>query len=306
MFEKQILLTKKIIIMKKIALAFSVLFILAISVGNFSCKPENPDPEPQDTTKTVLNEQSIEDATMSTDIYSDVIADVLVIADENASDKSSYSKTCPTVTLEPTVGYPKTLTIDYGTDGCDANGHTISGTVTATISDRLRIEGTTVAISFANFSVDSVEIDGDISLTINEYSLANHTIKFTAVVSNSSLTMPSGNISMNGTVDVTWNINVVTDYEDDTFDITSGDFTGTNKRGKSFTATVLETLVYTVECGTVVAGELQVETSDTNYPATIDFGDGTCDHDATVYTTIEKTIAGHTFTEEFSYTITLP
>lgn len=290
--------------MKKLVFALSVFFVLAISIGNFSCK--DPEPEPQDTTKTVLNEQTVEDGVTSTEIVTDVIAEVLVSTDENSSNKKSYPQTCATVTLEPTVGYPKTLTIDYGTDGCTMNGHTISGVITATISDRLRVEGTTVSISFSNFSVDTLAIDGSIALTINSVSVANNTIAFSAALSNVVISMPSGNIEMNGTMDIVWNINTLSNYLDDSFDITSGSFTGINKRGKTFTGTVVETLVYTVECETIIDGIVQFETSEIAYPATIDFGNGTCDHVAIVTTTIEITIGNYTYTENYSYEITLP
>ncbi|MBN2664320.1 MAG: hypothetical protein JXR68_11775 [Bacteroidales bacterium] len=290
--------------MKKIALTLSVLFVLAISIGNFSCK--DPDPEPQDTTKTVLNEQTVDDGVNSTEIITDVIAEVLVSADENSADKKTYPKTCATVTLEPTVGYPKTLTIDYGTSGCSMNGHTISGTITATISDKLRTEGTTVSILFTDFSIDTLAVDGAISLTINSVSIANNTIDFSAALSAVTVTMPSGNIQMGGSMDITWNINTLTNYEDDSFNITSGSYTGTNKRGKIFTGSIIETLVYTVECETFVDGKIEFETSEIAYPATIDFGNGTCDHLAIVTTTIEITVGNYTYTEDYSYEIILP
>lgn len=291
--------------MKKLVIALSVLFILAISFGNYSCN--EPEPEPQDTTKTVLNEQTVEDAVQSTEIVADVIAEVLVSTDENSSDNKSYPQTCATVTLEPTIGYPKTLTIDYGADGCTMNGHTISGTITATITDRLRVEGTTVSISFTDFSVDTLAVDGSIALTINSVSIANNTIDFTAALTDLVISMPSGNIEMAGTMNVTWNINTLTNYEDDTFEILTGStFTGTNKRGKTFTGSVTETLIYTVECETIVQGKAQFETNEIAYPATIDFGDGTCDHVATVTTTIEITVGNYTYTESYSYEITLP
>ncbi len=292
--------------MKKVITLFTVFVFFSVLVLNQSCKPDDPEPQPQDTTKTVLNEQTVSDGVSATDVYTDVIADVLVKTDENSSNKKSFSEDYPIVTLEPTIGYPKTLTIDYGTAGCDVNGHTIKGKVIAKISDRLRTEGTTVSISFTTFSVDTLTIDGTVALTIDEVDLVNSTIKFSTTFTTCSVTMPSGTISLAGSLSYTWNINTLTDYEDDTFDITSGSLTGTNREGKSFTGTVLTTLVYTVQCKTIVSGTLKLETSDNNFPATIDFGDGTCDKKAIVYTTIEYTIGNQTFTKDYSYEITLP
>ncbi|MBN2892995.1 MAG: hypothetical protein JXL97_14095 [Bacteroidales bacterium] len=292
--------------MKKVIFILVGIVFFGLSVVNFSsCKPEEEIPE--DTTKTVLNEQTVEDANYTTDVFIDVVADVLVSADENDTKEKSYSTTCATITYEPTVGYPKTLTIDYGTTGCDINGHLLTGTITATISDRIRKEDTEIAISFTDFKVDTLEVNGTMSLIINSVDvITDNKIDFTTTLTGCSLSMPSGDISIAGTMDITWNLNTLSDYNDDTFDITSGNLTGTNRRGKSFTATVLSTLTYTVECSTIVSGELQMQTSDVNYPATIDFGNGTCDKIATVSTTIEIQVGNQTFTQNYSYEITLP
>jgi len=287
--------------MKKVITLFVGFVFFSLLVLNQSCKPEDPEPQPQDTTKTVLNTQTVDDGVTATDIYTDVIADVLVKTDENSTNKKTFSEDYPIITLTPTVGYPKTLTIDYGTAGCDVNGHSIKGKVIAQISDRLRAEGTTVSISFTSFSVDTITVNGTLALTINDVDLVNNKIKFTTTFTSCSVTMTSGTISLAGSLDITWNINTLTDYEDDTFDITSGSMTGTNRDGKSFTGTVLTTLVYTIQCKTIVSGTLKLETSDNNFPATIDFGDGTCDHKAMVYTTIEYTVGNQTFTKDYSY-----
>lgn len=292
--------------MKKIILVLVGLFLFSLTLVNNSCKKPDPDANSEDTTEVILNEKTVEDASYATDIYGDVISDVLVKTDENSSEKKSMTETCADISLLPVIGYPKTLTIDYGTTGCEVNGHTITGKITAEISGRLRVEGSTVSISFTDFSVDTLAVTGTIALTMNSVDLSDNTIDFSTSLTNCALTMPSGNISMNGTMDITWNINTLSNYEDDTFEITSGDFTGTNKRGKSFTGTVLTTLLYPVSCGTIVSGQLKLETSESNFPATIDFGNGTCDNTAMVYTTIEYTVGNQTFTKDYSYEITLP
>lgn len=290
--------------MKKIIFVLVGLVFFGSLIVNFSsCKPEEE--EPQDTTKTVLNEQTVDDASYTSEIFVDVMADVLVSADEN--DSKSVKETCADITYEPSVGYPKTLTIDYGTEGCDVNGHTLTGTITATVSDRIRKNGTEISISFTDFAVDTLTVTGTMALTINSTDvITNNTIDLSATMTDCALAMPNGNIQMAGTMDVTWNLLTLNDFTDDTFEITSGDFSGTNRRGKTFTATVLSTLEYTIACKTIVSGELQMQTSDVNFPATIDFGDGTCDKVATVTTKIEIQVGNQTFTQDYSYDITLP
>ncbi|MEA3450362.1 MAG: hypothetical protein U9Q83_00495, partial [Bacteroidota bacterium] len=213
--------------------------------------------------------------------------------------------TCPFTSIEPAVGYSKTLTIDYGTD-CSSNGHIISGQIIATISGRIRIEGNTVSIAFTNFKIDSVEINGTMELTMDTVNVIDHYIYFSTNFSNCELTTPSGTSAFDADFSTKWLINEVTNYNDDVFEIASGTFSGTTKNAKTYNVTILKTLVFTIDCKTIVEGEIKVETTESAYPATIDFGDGTCDHTATVSTKIERTILDQTITQDFSYDITIP
>jgi hypothetical protein len=291
--------------MKKSIVLLAALFFLSFSIFISSCNHEEEPVQEQNDT-TTANEKSVEDVTYATEYYNDVISDVLIKTDENDGSKSKAYLDCPTVTLEPTIGYPKTLTIDYG-DGCSNYGATKKGKITAEISDRLRQEGTTVSITFTNFYIDTIQLSGTVSITIDSVDLINQIIYFSTNFNNCSLTMPSGSISLSGNLSFVWNINTITDYTDDTFEIASGSLSGTNRDGKSFTATIQESLLFTAECMTITKGIIKVETSDTSYPATIDFGDGTCDHIATVSTTIVITTpTGQTYTKTITYEITIP
>ena len=291
--------------MKKTILFFVVLFV-GYLVTNTSCDNKKP-ANSEDTTEVVLNTQSSADATYATALYMQVISDVLVKTDQNTDDPSKFEVTCPFVSINPSglLTYPKTLTIDYG-NNCDNNGHIISGQITATISGRIRLEGTTISIAFTNFIIDSVEIDGTIALTVDTVNVLDHYICFSSDFTACELTTQSGTTTFDANFSSKWFINELTNYTDDVFDIASGTFSGTTNNAKTYDLTVLKTLVFTVDCKTIVEGEIKVETTESVYPATIDFGDGTCDHTATVSTKIEKTFAGQTIIQDFSYDITIP
>lgn len=289
--------------MKKIIfVAIIALFFFGLSVVNYSCKEKTTE---DDTVKTVLNEQSTLDAVYLTDAYSYVISDVLVSADANDGEKALLT-TCASVTLVPTIGYPKTLTIDYGTNGCVINGITIKGLVTAQISNRIRQQGTTVSVTFSNFSIDTLAISGSFSLTIEEVDLQNSKINFDVAMNNCTINIPSGDFSFNGSLDVDWDLKTLTDYTDDEFEFETGTFTGTNLNDKTYEATILEPLYYDVSCGNMVQGKLEIKNSDLTYPATINFGSGECDNVATISTTIELVIGNQTIYQDFTYEITLP
>lgn len=286
-----------------------ILFVFGFAVLASCNKNEEDDDDnddnTQDTVETEYNKQEAVDATLATNVYGEVIGYVAKFSDNE--DSKGVKTDCPTASLEPLVGYPKTLVLDFGTEGCDANGHTVKGSITAELSGRIRKEGTTISISFNNFSIDTLTVDGAISLTIDEVDvITEKIIKLTAEVSDATITMPSGIISANGNLSVTWEMNELLNYEDDILKTTALSLTGTNRTGKSLTASLVETLTYNISCMETTDGKIEVSSPDNEFPATIDFGNGTCDGVADITTTISVTIGNQTFEKTVTEEITLP
>lgn len=286
-------------------LSIIVLFIASAILLNYSCKKDdnNTDDQKQDTTKVINNQNSTKSSLVATSIYNDVITDVIVSCDTaTASNKAS----CPAITFSPSgLSYPKTLTIDFGT-ACIVNNHTYSGSVSATITGKIRDLGTTVSISFNTLKVDTISVGGTISLTVDDYSTLNKQVTFTDSIKNGVLTFPSGSISISTNQTVKWSLNSLTDYTDDVFEILSGNTTATNMEGKTFSSQIKETVVIKTSCMEPVDGKMEITSSDYNFPATIDFGDGTCDGKAMVSTKISITVNNHTVEQDYSYEVILP
>ncbi len=297
-----VLKIKKTKIMKKLLFAI-VLFIglLGFSLNFSSCKDNNNEGD-----TTTLNEKSVYDASDALYAYTEVVGEVLTTADDGDSSKTKTTMSCATITFEPLTGYPKTLTIDYGSVGCNVNGHAISGKITATINDKIRSEGTTIKISFDDFKIDTLSLNGTMSLTISKVDLTSKIIEFSTDFSECSLTIPSGTISLDGNVSYEWDMKTLSDYTDDMFIVKSGNLTGTNRESKTYSINVVTPLTYNVSCGHFVSGQLEVQESNSSYPATIDFGDGSCDNVATVTTTIEIQVGNQTFYQTKTFEITLP
>lgn len=292
--------------MKKFKLIAISILVVGVLVFADSCKKVEDEPNiTPDSTEVVLNLQSAPDAGITTEIYSEIIANVLVNTDENDGTKSSGVKGCPNVSLSPTVGYPKTLTIDYGT-GCTHNGHTKSGTITASISDNLKKPGTTITITMTTFKIDTISISGTVAITIDSVKLASQTIYLHTVLTNCTVAIPKGTASVDGFFYMSWFLDSATNYNDDVITSDSASFTANNMKNKDFTFSVLSPIVYPVSCGHITQGQLQIWDLTAAYPATLDFGSGTCDNLVEICTKKEITFGNKTIYQDYCFDISIP
>ena len=206
--------------MKKI-LVNSFIAIFAIMFVAVSCKEENDDDDNNNNLDSVYTDNSVtlvSNSMTSDDVYYGAVTSVISNA-ENSGNKT----TCPTVTLEPSdlTTYPKTLTLDFGTSGCEFGEITISGKIIASLSGKIRENGTTVSITFDNYTVDTITVGGTLSLTVQDVSLLESTVTLIDSVKNGVLTVPSGTMSLTTNQTIKWNYNTLTDYFDDEFEISN-------------------------------------------------------------------------------------
>ncbi len=206
------------------------------------------------------------------------------------------SGSCPAVSSNPTTGYPRTYTIDFGTSGCTFGGSTIYGKIIGNASAKINSANTQITVTFENFKVDTVQISGTINLKVNSFSLSGTALDVTSTFTDLSVTTPSGTFKVSGSQTIVWKWNATpTMFEDDTFDINTGStLSGTDRSGAAYTANVTTTVVYKTLCMEPVSGVLQVVPANTKLGSTsIDFGTGTCDGTITIITkakTYSKTI----------------
>ncbi|MBI4646618.1 MAG: hypothetical protein HY738_08530 [Bacteroidia bacterium] len=233
-------------------------------------------------------------------MYNNAVSDVITNGDQNATKECN---TCPSVSITPlqTGVYPKTLTLDFGS-GCTYYGVTVKGKIIAVLSDRVRVQGTTISITFDNYQVDTITVGGTVSLTVNSVSLTS--ISVSETISNGVLTIPSGTITLNCTQSLTWEWQLTPlNYTDDIITISSGNTSYTGLNSLSFTSQVLEPVIIDVGCLQPTDGKVKITTTGISYTATIDFGDGTCDGTATVTTTALFTDGTN---HDYTYTLALP
>jgi len=256
----------------------SLIAITAVAVLN-SCQKEK-----NDTDLTSANNMALADESYN---------DVNNIADEAANDGTVSYKTddtnsllagCATVTRD-TVSMPHVCTIDFGTTGCTGvDGKVRKGKIIVTYDGRYRDAGTTITITFDNYSVNNNQVTGTKTIH-NDGVNGDGNISF-------SISVNGQVVLANGAGTVTWSSTRTREWiagsntssrDDDQYSIT-GSATGTAANGDVFTATIQDALIRNLAPGCrrhFVKGVVLLQR--TGKPdRTLDFGNGNCDDVAVV------------------------
>ena len=269
--------------MKKTTTIFFVLTILFAAFGAISCK------------KRKLNNSTVtsQDNAIAEMVFNDAFKVTEDAMKQNGLEKtglnlSSLYNVCATVSLTPPLGdttFPKTLTIDFGTVNCeDAYGVERRGKVIATATGYYRDAGTIISIQTDDYYVNDYKVEGVKTVTNNGLNIDNQTY-FTIVISGAVITYPNGDVASYESNRVrTWVIGEATQgllgILDDEYDIT-GTASGINREGRPYNMTVTSALRVAILCRWVKQGVIQIAPEDL-YERTVDFGDGTCDREASV------------------------
>lgn len=184
---------------------------------------------------------------------------------------------CAIVT-ESSETFPKTITIDFG-DGCtNSNGVTKSGQIIVSLSDDMMNEGAVRTVTFQDFYINNVHVQGTRVTTNTGVDGENHpTFSRTADMTITH----NGNIfqrSFNG--NVTWLSGYDTpECGDNVFELT-GSGTAIRPNGVEISRVIVTPMILDRICGYVTAGVVEVSTPQGIH--SINFGDGTCDDIAIV------------------------
>jgi len=184
---------------------------------------------------------------------------------------------CATVT-ESGDTYPKTITIDFGS-GCEGeHGRTKSGKVIINLTDDLVNEGAIRTVTFENFEINGKAISGT-RITANAGTNESGQVVFTKEV-NMRISGEKGEGSHTFSGTKTWVSGMDTEACDDNVFYLSGTGTHTRPNGKSGTKIIVEPLLIDRSCKHPSEGVVQMECEKGT--VTMDFGDGTCDAEATI------------------------
>ncbi|MFO7827230.1 MAG: hypothetical protein R6V23_01305 [Bacteroidales bacterium] len=187
----------------------------------------------------------------------------------------------PAVTVDPIgTAYPKTITIDYG-DGVElVYGGIISGKILIEISAHPLTNGSTRDITYENFYVDSIHIEGGATRT---FTGTDSTERIFTSESNLILTFPDGTI-LNRTASKTRTLvegfETPFVYSDDII-LIDGVVNYETSNGTTFSKTTITPLTKTGACRFIIEGTVSFTLNGEEF-AVLDYGDGTCDDIATI------------------------
>jgi hypothetical protein len=261
-----------------------VLFAGTITLGLASCKKTSDatDSSAIESTFELSGDQAIAD-NLTEDTY-DVMSEAVETQGLGGAGRvepvTNNNLLCASVTVAPLNGFPKTITIDFGT-GCTPPGSTITrrGKVIVTLSDTLRRPGSTAVTTFDNYYINNFKKEGTITWTNTS---TPGTRSWHRQVQNGKITAPDGRFWLHTSEkEITQVEGAATPHVliDDAFTVT-GTGSVTNSNNVTRTSTILQALHKRVACENIDAGVIQFQ--GPNHTATLNFGDGTCDRLATI------------------------
>lgn len=263
------------------------LAIITISTGIYSCKKDNTTSSSSDATEIASTTELSTDNAISDNLNSDA-ENVLTQAsvDNNFAGSTPTGvnspmgnlPSCATVTVTPLQGFPKNITIDFGSGCTSASGVVRSGIIHISLSDSLRKSGSVAVMTFDNYVVDGYNKQGSITWTNTKQDTTNSWTR----VCMDTITSPAGKTWMHNATHAVVQIsgnNSPKDIIDNVY-LTTGSSSVTNSKGVTRTATILTPLEKKVACDNIDSGTVKIQ--GPKHYATIDYGDGTCDRVATI------------------------
>lgn len=303
--ENQYIINQYQLIMKKTLNLFAALVLISGILVMGSCR------------KAKLNKEttSSEDDAIAESLFDDVFK----VVDESAKDDDvnlgktgiprdyTFGANCATITLAPpndtaqpsNYVFPVELTVDFGPVNCQGNdGRNRRGKVIATFTGgRYRDEGTSISIKTENYFVDEYQVIGTKTVTNKGRNNAGN-LEYSIEVDGKVITPDEDEITwvssrvrewIEGENTTFFTIDPETGewmlFEgilDDVYSIT-GSGHGTNRFGRSYTVTITKALRVQF-CGwipEVTVGIVELQPDELKLRS-VDFGDGTCDNEATV------------------------
>ena len=239
------------------------------------------------------NIQAASNSSVAISAYNDVFEQLNAAVDSSLDQKTVFTwnlagTVCADVSLSSLgIAFPKTLTIDYGSECIDAEGISRTGKIVAVFSGNFRDENTTINLSFEEFSVGQYSLAGTDSITNNGVDASGNPL-FSEVLRNAVISWGNQNIRWNANLIRTWIDGYTTDFATDTFaglndDVyeLTGSASGNDSNTHPFTLETTSSLVLQTSCEYIAEGILVISPANFN-DGTVDYGMGECDKQATI------------------------
>lgn len=263
-----------------------LLSITALAIFAFSCKePEDHDTPPTiEETRTAIAEYSLVNKLFS-DSFSEADDAAKYSDDQIDGDKSGTKEGYPVITISPldATTWPKDITVDYGTTNyvCQ-DGRTRRGIIHIETTGFYRDQGTVITLTFENYYQNDYKVEGT-QIVTNQGRNEDQHLVYTVEINNGKVTTPLSkviNYEENTSREWVAGEETILDFCDDNYFIT-GTQNGMSSDSITYTLTVQNRLDVLVCCRYIRGGILDVDMEGLA-TITVNYGDGTCDENATV------------------------
>ena len=183
---------------------------------------------------------------------------------------------CAVVT-ESGENNPKTITIDYG-DGCTQGDFTKSGMITIVLTDDMMNIGAVRTVTFQNYQINNTSIEGTRVLTHTGNDESGHPVFHREV--NTVITRNGNEFTRTADELVIWMEGYDTEECGDNVFSVSGSGTTTRADGVVRNRNITSPLIIDRICGYITQGIIEIQ--GPHGTGSINFGNGTCDDEATV------------------------
>ncbi|HBH21817.1 MAG TPA: hypothetical protein DDY13_00180, partial [Cytophagales bacterium] len=171
------------------------------------------------------------------------------------------------------------ITVDFG-EGCyDWKDRLLQGKVIITYTDRIFVPGAVHTMTFDDFYVDSIQVEG-VRTRTNLADDTSDTLKFQITLENGKLTWPDVTFATRDADHTVKRIRALNPIEDERH--LDGSAEGTTRGGLAYSSEILETIVFKRSCyprrNFIPVSGVKVIRLEGFSDTTIDYGDGTCDN----------------------------
>ena len=273
---------------KLLIMSFLMITIVSIFIAQSCTKEDEEGLSSKDV--SLAQDEAFTDALFEE--VDNMVSDELFLLDASGyttdSKKSLTDEVCYTVTVDhpDSTFFPKVITLDYG-DGCQVvfNGDTIvrKGQINIEVTGRWFVKGSQHIISFNNFYLNGVKIEGTKTRTNLGYNAKRNQELETKLT--------NGRIIFNDSLIITREASHVREMIrslnslNDTIKVT-GTASGINVLGQAYTREIIEPLVM-VHCAQyrwrwiIADGKVELTNSETGN-LTIDYSGSGCDGEVTI------------------------
>ena len=254
----------------KLLSIFTLIFMVA-------CDSENVDPT---SSTELIARQAFVDFSSEADINLGItLADENNISNKSISQSTEALPNCAQITFNNNNNqFPKTITVNFGT-GCTINGVSRSGSLVFTFSGPVFQTGSTMTVERNNYVVNAVQVIG--TITYENTTTSSQTPQWSRTINNGLFVFPSGftiGFSDSRVVQLAEGAETVIRL-DDVYKIVSGSRNIVRSNGSFLNITVQNPLIKKFVCPHISKGQLQLV--GTNINGVLDYGENTCDNEAT-------------------------